>query len=130
MVGEGLNDAPALARAGVSFALGCGDDLAQEAADVRLLRDDLGQIPWLVDRARSAMRVIRLNLFWAFAYNLVLVPLAIAGRLQPLMAALAMIASSLFVVGNSARLRRESGAGAAPLPEGMAARRGAMAEAG
>ena len=130
MVGEGLNDAPALARAGVSFALGCGDDLAQEAADVRLLRDDLGQIPWLVDRARSAMRVIRLNLFWAFAYNLVLVPLAMAGRLQPLLAALAMIASSLFVVGNSARLRRESGPGAATRPEGMAARRGAVAEAG
>ncbi len=129
MVGEGLNDAPALARAGVSFALGCGDDLAQEAADVRLLRDDLEQIPWLLDLARRTVRTIRRNLFWAFAYNVVLVPLAIAGRLQPVLAALAMIASSLFVVGNSARLRGEPGKVPGGLPAGLAAgRRAAAAE--
>lgn len=108
MVGEGLNDAPAAARATVSFALGCGSDATREAADVILLRDDPSDIPWVIDLSKRTMRVIRFNLAWAFAYNVILIPLAATGRLQPVAAALAMIASSLFVTANSLRIGRGS----------------------
>jgi P-type E1-E2 ATPase len=127
MVGEGLNDAPALARASLSAALGCGAEASLETADIGLLRDDLRQVPWLLDLARRTLRVIRLNLFWAFAYNMALVPLAMAGRLQPILAALAMVASSLFVVGGSMRVGREPGrrkgspGGAVAMPAAVAA---------
>ncbi len=130
MVGEGLNDAPALARASLAVALGCGDDVSREAADVSLLRDDLRQIPWLVRLARRTVRVVRVNLFWAFAYNVILIPLAMGGRLQPILAALAMVGSSLFVVGNSMRLgRAEAGPPVAARPAAAGAPRIASAEA-
>jgi Cu+-exporting ATPase len=106
MAGDGVNDAPALAQADLSITAAGGTDVAGETSDVVLTRQDLTLIPWFIRLSRRTRRIIRENLGWAFAYNLVAVPLAAFGIISPVIAAAAMATSSLLVVGNSLRLRR------------------------
>ncbi len=108
MIGDGINDAPVLAQADTSAAVAGGTDIARDGADIVLLNEDLNTVPHMLVQAGRTRQIIRQNLSWASAYNIIAVPLAVLGYVQPWIAALGMSFSSLVVLGNAMRLHKQA----------------------